>query len=99
MVLYRSDADAEAGRPLPYQTLPFRQFVEDMARLMDMISDGPLLVTLVNFSAENLAIVRPLTRYLTKPLLEKSSLRGLSIIFWILVPCFRLSENRSVSVG
>lgn len=44
MVLYRTAADAEAGRSLPYQTLPFQQFVEDMSRLMDMISDGPLLV-------------------------------------------------------
>lgn len=57
MVIYRSEDDAEAGRPLPYQTLPFQQFVEDMSRLMDMISDGPLLVSLYYTTEAKMLIV------------------------------------------
>ncbi|XP_039758165.1 AMP deaminase 2-like [Pararge aegeria] len=40
--VYRSAADASDHRPLRYRYLPFEKYVEDMARLTAMISDGPL---------------------------------------------------------
>ncbi|KAL0819360.1 hypothetical protein ABMA28_007484 [Loxostege sticticalis] len=42
MQLYRNAADAEANNPLPYRLITFKQYVEDLIRLSDMISDGPL---------------------------------------------------------
>ncbi|KAG6442039.1 hypothetical protein O3G_MSEX002162 [Manduca sexta] len=40
--VYRSEADANADRPLPYRTLSFQQYIEDLGRLTAMIADGPL---------------------------------------------------------
>ncbi|XP_028163641.1 AMP deaminase 2-like [Ostrinia furnacalis] len=42
MQFYRDEADAAADNPLPYQFITFKQYVEDLTRLSDMISDGPL---------------------------------------------------------
>ncbi|KAJ0173440.1 hypothetical protein K1T71_010589 [Dendrolimus kikuchii] len=42
MTIYRSENDVDNGRPLPYLTIPFRQYVDDLARIGDMIADGPL---------------------------------------------------------
>ncbi|XP_069360702.1 AMP deaminase 2-like isoform X2 [Maniola hyperantus] len=42
--VYRSEADAADHKPLPYRHLPFEKYVEDMAHLTTMISDGPLKV-------------------------------------------------------
>lgn len=42
MQLYRNAADAEANNPLPYRLITFKQYVEDLIKLSDMISDGPL---------------------------------------------------------
>ncbi|XP_052756439.1 AMP deaminase 2-like isoform X2 [Galleria mellonella] len=40
--VYRSEADADAHRPLRYRFISFKQYVEDMNRLSDMMADGPL---------------------------------------------------------
>ncbi|XP_045776475.1 AMP deaminase 2-like [Maniola jurtina] len=40
--VYRSEGDAADHKPLSYRHLPFEKYVEDMARLTAMISDGPL---------------------------------------------------------
>ncbi|XP_026743053.1 AMP deaminase 2-like isoform X2 [Trichoplusia ni] len=42
MLLYRNQVDLEASRPLPYEYVPFKQYVEDLNHLQSMISDGPL---------------------------------------------------------
>ncbi|XP_073950113.1 AMP deaminase 2-like isoform X2 [Choristoneura fumiferana] len=40
--LYRSEAEAAADCPLPYQEVSFKQYVDDLNLLTDMISDGVL---------------------------------------------------------
>lgn len=44
VAVYRSEGDAASGRPLPYRTVKFKQYVDDMGKLSDMVADGPLLV-------------------------------------------------------
>lgn len=40
--VYRNDADAEAAHPLAYECISFTQYVEDLGKLCEMITDGPL---------------------------------------------------------
>ncbi|XP_028037472.1 AMP deaminase 2-like [Bombyx mandarina] len=42
VAVYRSEGDAASGRPLPYRTVKFKQYVDDMGKLSDMVADGPL---------------------------------------------------------
>lgn len=40
--VFRNEKDAELLQPLPYECVSFSKYVEDMAKLSRMITDGPL---------------------------------------------------------
>lgn len=40
--VYRTKEDADANRPLPYRTVSYKQYVEDLNRIEGMVDDGPL---------------------------------------------------------
>ncbi|XP_045537933.1 AMP deaminase 2 [Papilio machaon] len=42
MRVYRNETDAEAAQPLPYECVSFTKYVEDLDKLCEMITDGPL---------------------------------------------------------